>query len=330
MEVAPVFEAPELVAEVPEVRVRDVPEPMAAPEVRGVAAEPRIVATVPTIVPEVRDRPVAAPEAVVTPDFQREDRPEPAVASPRITTRVPDIAARDIPAPAAQRPEATATEAPLATSSDAAPPAQSGREPRATDAAGVASAAPAGAVPEAGAAPTTAGAPGRGPDAAAPPGAWPTTTPGDDWGAAARDRPGAAQGPPGVFDDAGRPRLADGGGVAPGTFEENVADFGNAGEWMQRPAYPYEPTRFDRFWIPGGTLLEEWVRRGIRELMVPIPGTSKRLKCVVSVLQLGGGCWVSDPNLNEQPSTGRPAPEVPFRPELFEDPAALEPVPPGG
>jgi hypothetical protein len=152
----------------------------------------------------------------------------------------------------------------------------------------------------------------------------------DDWGAAARDRPGAAQGPPGLFDEDGRPRLADGGGVAPGTFEEHVADFGNAGEWMQRPAYPYEPTRFDRFWIPGGTLLEEWVRRGIRELMVPIPGTSKRLKCVVSVLQLGGGCWVSDPNLNEQPSTGRPAPEVPFRPELFEDPAALESAPPGG
>jgi hypothetical protein len=50
----------------------------------------------------------------------------------------------------------------------------------------------------------------------------------------------------------------------------------------------------------------------------------------VSVLQLGGGCWVSDPNLNEQPSSGRPAPDVPFRPDLFEDPGALEPPPPGG
>jgi hypothetical protein len=97
---------------------------------------------------------------------------------------------------------------------------------------------------------------------------------------------------------------------------------------LQRPPYGYEPTRFDRYWIPGGTLLQEWVRRGIRNVSIPIPGTNKRLACVVSVLQLGGGCGLVDPNLNEQPAVARPPPDIPFRPELFEDPDALGP--PGG
>jgi hypothetical protein len=331
---APVVRTPELVAEIPAVPVREVPEPVAAPAVRGLQEAPRIVATVPTVVPTVRERTIAAPEPVVAPDFSRATRPETTVSEARIAARIPEVSAREVPAPASDT--ATARDASEASSAtrDAAPAdaastrASDSTEAQVADAAAPPTTSP-GTRPDSGASARTESAPGRGPDPAAAPGAWATTVPGDDWGDAARDRPGTADGPPGLFDGEGRPRLAD-SGLPPGTFEENVADFGNAGEWMQRPAFPYEPTRFDRFWIPGGTLLEEWVRRGIRELLVPIPGTSKRLKCVVSVLQLGGGCWISDPNLNEQPSSGRPAPDVPFRPDLFEDPGVLEQPPPGG
>jgi len=43
---------------------------------------------------------------------------------------------------------------------------------------------------------------------------------------------------------------------------------------------------------------------------------------VVSLLQLGGGCSIVDPNLNEQPAEGRPPPDVPFKPELQQARAA--------
>ena len=98
---------------------------------------------------------------------------------------------------------------------------------------------------------------------------------------------------------------------------------------MRRPPYDYQPTRFDRFWVPTGSLLEEWVRRGIKQMTIPIPGTSKEIVCVVSILQLGGGCMLNDPDINDQPSSGRPAPEVPFKPELQEDQDSLA-RPPGG
>lgn len=337
--VTPAVAPPSLVADAPVVPVRDVPEPVTAPPVPTLSTTPTTVAVLPTIVPEPRVRPVDAPVAVMTPDFARATRPATAVASPEISTRVPDVRARDVPAPT--RPDAVATgeEAPIATEAGDATsaeadvaPAQAAAPADARDGAETAPATPAGR--DAGATAATH-APGRGPDPTEPPGAWESATRDDDWGDAVRDRPGGRAGRDGLFDDSGRPRLADTGpapgeGRPPGSVEETVSDFDRAGEWMQRPAFPYEPTRFDRFWIPGGTLLEEWVRRGVRELTVRIPGTSKRLKCVVSVLQLGGGCWVADPNLNEQPSSGRPAPEVPFRPDLFEDPSVLEPAPPGG
>ena len=81
---------------------------------------------------------------------------------------------------------------------------------------------------------------------------------------------------------------------------------------------PYEPTAFDRYWLPGGTLLEEWVRKGIREVQISIPGSSKKLRCVVSLLQLGGGCGIDDPDMQDQEATARKAPDVPYKPELQE------------
>jgi hypothetical protein len=71
---------------------------------------------------------------------------------------------------------------------------------------------------------------------------------------------------------------------------------------------------FDKYWRPTDeSLLGEWVRRAIREVEIPIPGTSKRVKCVVSVLQAGGACSLFDPNLNEQPATARPPPDIPVK-----------------
>src|SRR5690606_7981183 len=119
------------------------------------------------------------------------------------------------------------------------------------------------------------------------------------------------------------------GGAPPGSEAREAIDLERGGTWLRRPPLDHRPTRFDAFWIPGGTLLEEWVRRGIKQMSIPIPGSSKEIVCVVSILQLGGGCGISDPNLNEQPSTGRAAPDVPFKPELQEDQGLLG-EPPGG
>jgi len=149
----------------------------------------------------------------------------------------------------------------------------------------------------------------------------------DDWGASNRNVAGTGTGSgsggrPGLFNDDGSVRLSDEWTQASGV------NIDQSGTWLQRPGLEYRGTRFDRYWIPGGTLLQEWVRRGIRNVSIPIPGTSKRLACVVSVLQLGGGCGLVDPNLNDQPAVARPPPDIPFRPDLFEDPDALGP--PGG
>jgi len=109
---------------------------------------------------------------------------------------------------------------------------------------------------------------------------------------------------------------------------EEIADLDRAGTWLKRKAYPYEPTRFDRFWRPNETLLQEWVRRGIKQIAIPIPGSSKRIVCAVSILQFGGGCWPEDPNVNEQPATARPPPDIPFKPELQEGPGVTVPPAP--
>ena len=101
-----------------------------------------------------------------------------------------------------------------------------------------------------------------------------------------------------------------------------------AGTWLKRPGLEYRGTRFDRYWIPEGTLLQEWVRRGIKKIAIPIPGTNTRLECVVSMLQLGGGCFPVNPDVNEQPATARPPPDIPFKPQLQEDNGSARPPEP--
>jgi hypothetical protein len=135
-----------------------------------------------------------------------------------------------------------------------------------------------------------------------------------------------------VFNAEGRPNLVPStptpGQNAPGTVEAQIADLDRAGQWLKRPPYDYEPTTFDKYWRPRETLLQEWVRRGIKTITIPIPGTGKRLHCAVSLLALGGACGLTDPNVNDQPATARPPPDIPFKPWLQEDNGSVRTPPP--
>ncbi len=169
---------------------------------------------------------------------------------------------------------------------------------------------------------------GAGPGLKPAPGGWPGAAKSDDWGASQRNVAGAGNGEgrsgdgkSGLFNADGSARLPD------EWLKQDGVDLDRAGTWLKRPGLEYQGTRFDKYWIPQGSLLQEWVRRGIKELSIPIPGTGLKLKCVVSLLQFGGGCMPVDPDANEQPSTGRAAPAVPFKPELQEDNGSVRPPP---
>ena len=161
---------------------------------------------------------------------------------------------------------------------------------------------------------------GAGPAIKPAPGGWPGQAKTDDWGASNRNvagtgtgRNGDGNGKPGLFNDDGSARLPD------EWTQVSGVDVDRAGTWLKRPGLEYRGTRFDQYWIPQGTLLQEWVRRGIKQVSIPIPGSKRRLECVVSLLQFGGGCFPVDPDVNEQPARARPPPDIPFKPELQED-----------
>lgn len=180
-------------------------------------------------------------------------------------------------------------------------------------------------------------APGQsGAQARPTPGNWATPARGDDWGASTRDRAGtragaqanrdAGQGT-GVFNGDGSVRVPgqDGagntdrgapGGDNDGWTRDRIAQ---SGTWLKRPPYDYTPTSFDKYWVPNESLLAEWVRRGVQSVEIPLPGTSTKISCVISVLQFGGGCGLNDPNMQDQPAIARPPPDIPFKKELQED-----------
>ena len=112
---------------------------------------------------------------------------------------------------------------------------------------------------------------------------------------------------PGNAGEATAQRGAPGGGNDQWTRER----LDEAGTWLQRPPYDYEPTSFDKYWVPSESLLAEWVRRNVREVDIPIPGTNMKLKCSISVLQLGGGCGLG--SLFPEPPKARPPPEIPVK-----------------
>ena len=169
---------------------------------------------------------------------------------------------------------------------------------------------------------------GAGPAQVARDGSWTTPQRGDDRGASTVDRPGGQAGTSSLFNPDGSVRLPPGqgrvgGGLPPGTITEDYENIDRMGTWLKRPPTDYEPTSFDRFWVPHENLLEEWVRRSIRTVLIPIPGTGKSIRCNVATLAFAGGCDLVDPNLQDDPASARPPPDIPFRPELQEDQEGL-------
>jgi hypothetical protein len=315
----PVLETPQLQSPT---QVVDIVETQ--PAVQAIKPQlPQVAITVPQLqqqAAEVTLREASKP----LPQVQAQALPEQPIHAP--AQSLPGL--REIPMPAASATAAAATSG----QGNAA-----GAKPTQGNAPTAAAAKPGGTPsPSSGTQPGTT-ASGSGKTPAAKPGAFPTPQRGDDWGASTRNRPGGNTGKqPGLFNADGSPHLppgvrpTPGGGSPPGTIEQDIANLDRAGTWLRRAPNDFEPTSFDKYWAPNETLLAEWVRKNIREVSIPIPGTSKKLRCVVSLLQLGGGCGITDPNMQDQEAVARPPPDIPFKPELQEDQDALRKPPPGG
>ncbi|MEN5427277.1 hypothetical protein ABE522_13105 [Stenotrophomonas pennii] len=297
-----------------QVREREVPLAVQAPTPLRVPQAEVAVQVAPREPTVVREREVAAVTA-------------PAITMPAMRGREPALRTRPSTEPtvreravanAAARAAATANPRPSAT-----PAAQASSSSSAAAAASASTAASR--------APGQAGAQAR-----PTPGNWATPARGDDWGASTRDRPGSSAGAQanrdagqgsGVFNADGSVRVPgqDGAGNtdrgAPGGDNDGWSRdrIAQSGTWLKRPPYDYTPTSFDKYWVPNESLLAEWVRRGVQSVEIPLPGTSTKISCVISVLQFGGGCGLNDPNMQDQPAIARPPPDVPFKKELQED-----------
>lgn len=290
-----------------EITVREVPAPLELPNmpVRALPAPPLPV-------PEVR----SSTPAIRTAEIPSPPTPTPATPSPAPAAAAP-AAASAATALAATRPATSATSGGSGTAPAAASSAPGTSQTRPSTPAG------SGTQPVAGA--------GAGPKPAPAAGTWSTPTRGDDWGESTRNRPGGQRGEqPGIYNSDGSVRIAEPPGSAspgqpPGTITEEIKDLDRAGTWLRRKPNDFEPTSFDKYWVPNESLLAEWVRRGVRKVAIPIPGTGKSIECVISMLSLGGGCGLSDPNLNDQPAEARPPPPIPFKPALQEDNGSVKP-----
>ena len=306
---APALPTPRLEAPTPEIQVVEVPVVTPPPQIRPLPVREIPVPDVDQPRVEVVERALPAPAPVVElqapstlPVAPALERDGPAIAERAIELQVPD------PGAGSGQGQARAADA-------SAPGLESNAgtaAPGGTRAAGE-GASPAG---------TTAGA---GLEPAPLPGALPSPRRGDDLGDSTRNAPGGQAGSPsGLFDAEGRPRLAGntgrvGGGLPPGTITEDYEKIDRMGTWLKRPPIGYEPTAFDRFWVPHENLLEEWVRRSIKEVLIPIPGTGKRIRCTVAMLMLGGACGITDPNMLDIDADATKPPDVPFKRELQEN-----------
>ncbi|HZX77733.1 transmembrane repetitive protein [Lysobacter sp.] len=337
----PTLAAPELSSQTPQVRVTDVTEPV-QPIRRDIPPAEIAAPTIEQRPREVTVRDVPAPVQRVP----VRELPVPTTPVPQVRSTTPEVRTREIPTPpvpgtaaaaAAPAPAtpatSTAAQAPAATTSATPSPAgtaPTGTAPSAASTTGTpAPSAQAPGTSGAGTRPATAGA---GPQPTPTSGTWSTPTRGDDWGESTRNRPGGQRGlTPGLYNSDGSVRVPEPSGSAspgqpPGTITEEIRDLDRAGTWLKRKPNDFEPTTFDKYWVPHETLLAEWVRKGVQKVAIPIPGTSKRIECVVSLLALGGGCGLSDPNLNDQPAGARPPPDIPFKPGLQEDNGSVKPA----
>lgn len=303
---------PDVAAPIPPVRMLDIPEPVQP--ISRVLPNPDLGARpIETVVPDVAVREVSAP----VPHPPMREFPTHAIVLPALRATTPQVRAVEIPAPrapVAQAPRPAVSIATPAAADDVRPSPPATSAPSTADAS-----APAAA--------STDSSPRPAPTA----GGFPTPSKADDWGDVTRNRPGAQRGvPKGVYNSDGSVRLAPTPGSAapglpPGTIEDRITDLDRAGTWLKRKPNDYEPTTFDKFWRPNETLLAEWVRKSITTVRIPIPGTNKHIVCQTVLLALGGGCGITDPNLNEQPPTARPPPDIPFKPHLQEDNGSIRP-----
>lgn len=321
--------APDLSVPTPAVTAREVSEPV-QPIQRELAPQPLANPALAARAPSVSER--AIPEPLQRPSVPARSVATAPIATPDLSAAVPQVRRVDVPSPQPRPGSAAPTSAPAPSSTASTRAPASSAAPAAGRTATSSATSPSGASARPNAA-GRAGEVGVGPRSVPAPGAWPTPRRADDWGDADRNRPGAqAGGRPGLYNPDGSLRVPGPPGSAsrgqpPGTVTDEIADLDRAGTWLKRRPNDYEPTRFEQYWRPHQDLLEEWVSKGIKKVMVPIPGTNKKLECVVSLLQAAGGCTVSDPNLNEQPASARPPPDIPFKPELQEDNGSVKPTP---
>ncbi len=300
---------------VAEVQVRErqvevaVPQPVEMSKVRTPAFEVEL--TGPEVA--VREQPVQVPSP--PPVAMAQIRPSETGA---VQMKAPTVAVRERQLPALSDKPASMEGAP--SPADAASTAMATQKETGKEAASTATAVP-----------TPGASPGAGPQSQDRSGGWDAPTRSDDWGAARRQVAGSTGAGvdrgQGLFNADGSVRVGDGnaaqedrrgapGGDSDSWSRERIA---RSGTWLKRPPYDYTPTSFDKYWVPSESLLAEWVRKGIKNIEIPIPGSSSRISCVVSLLQFGGGCGLTDPNMQEQPAEARPPPDIPFKKELQED-----------
>lgn len=332
----------------PAVRERSV-QPVQAPPTPSPVRTPELAVRTPQVRDiQVREREVSTVDAPVAPqplrnaevqvrvpqqDVQVREREVQAVADPQV--RMAAVAGRE---PAVRAPtgrDVQVREREVASAPVAAPASStsgSATAAPATAAQGSATQASSSARPSASSStPANAGA-----RPAPDPGNWATPAKGDDWGSSSRNRDGSSNGARqasaagkgnGLFNADGSVRVpgqeGDGhaergapGGANDGWSKERIAQ---SGTWLKRPPYDYTPTSFDKYWVPQESLLAEWVRKGVKAMEIPLPGTNTRISCVISILQAGGGCGLTNPNMQDQPAVARPPPDIPFKKELQED-----------
>ena len=308
----------------PQVQVRERPvetgpvQPVAMAQVRPREAQVRL-----TGAPAVRERQIeAAPRQQVTmATVPARD------SGVQVTTA--DLAVRERQIPGV----ADAVAVPAAGSGAAAPINQGAAAQASQGAAAQASQGAAAGGQGTKSAPQPGTSTGAGPRSQDRSGGWAAPVRSDDWGASQRQASGgsgaASDAGRGLYNSDGSVRLAGDAGKdaapagrgAPGGGSDSWSreQIDRAGTWLKRPPYDHAPTSFDKYWVPNESLLAEWVRKGVKSIEIPIPGTGTRISCVVSILQFGGGCGLSNPNMQEQPASARPPPDVPFKQELQED-----------
>lgn len=333
----------------PTVRERSV-QPLQAPPTSTPVQAPEVAVRPPQLREiQVQEREVSTVDAPVAPqplrtadvqvrvpqrDVQVREREVQAVVDPQV--RMATVAGREPTVRAATGRDVPVREREVASAPVAAASSASGSAPAATPTpAANGNAAPAGSTAARPAASSTTPAQ-AGARPAPNPGNWATPAKGDDWGASSRNRDGASNGASQASNAGKGTGLfnADGGVRVPGQQGEGAAERGapggandgwskeriaESGKWLKRPPYDYTPTSFDKYWVPQESLLAEWVRKGIKAMEIPLPGTNSKISCVISILQAGGGCGLTNPNMQDQPAVARPPPDIPFKKELQED-----------